>query len=90
MSKSKKIILLVGGILIIGVGGYFGYKAFQKSKGKGSGGSSTQSPEVQAIINKIKSDSAWFDSIKKKAKDNKVTLEAQLVADAKWVLAHPN
>jgi predicted negative regulator of RcsB-dependent stress response len=51
MSKNKKIILIVGGVILVGVGGYFGYKAYQKSKGKGSDGSSTQSPEVQAIIN---------------------------------------
>jgi len=90
MSKNKKIILIVGGVILVGVGGYFGYKAYQKSKGKGSDGSSTQSPEVQAIINKIKADSAWFDSIKQKAKDNNISVEKQLIADAKWVLAHPN
>ena len=90
MSKNKKIILIVGGVILVGVGGYFGYKAYQKSKGKGSDGSSTQSPEVQAIINKIKADATWYASIKGKAKDNNISVEKQLIADAKWVLAHPN
>lgn len=85
MFKNKKIILIVGGVILIGVGGYFGYKAYQKSKG-----TTKQSPEVQAIINKIKADSAWYASVKQKAKDSKVSLEAQLISDAKWVLANQN
>jgi predicted negative regulator of RcsB-dependent stress response len=84
MSKNKKIILIVGGVILIGVGGYFGYKAYQKSKG-----TTKQPPEVQAIINKIKADATWYASIKQKAKDNKISVEKQLIADAKFVLANP-
>jgi predicted negative regulator of RcsB-dependent stress response len=96
----KKIIIIASLILIVGVGGYFGYKAYKKSQDKkkgsgdsGSGGgssTSTQSPEVKAMINTIKADANWYAMVKQKAIDNNVSLEKQLVDDAKWQLAHPN
>jgi predicted negative regulator of RcsB-dependent stress response len=98
----KKIIIIAGLILIVGVGGYFGYKAYKKNKDKkdsssegnsssgGGSSTSTQSPEVKAMINTIKADANWYANVKAKAANNKVSLEKQLIDDAKYQLANPN
>ena len=51
----------------------------------------TQTPLSQDVINMIKyiySDKKWLDNIKIKAEKNKVSLEKQIVLDAKWTINH--
>ena len=69
MKKETNIILIVGGLIVIGVGGYFGYKAYQKNKDKKTGGGSGKGGGVTTsgggsgnpldILNKLKSALNW-------------------------------
>lgn len=97
----NKKLLIGGGIILVlvTVGGVMWYRNKNKKSSTvpiPRASSSTtlttttlsQDPAVQDMIDRIKADPAWFDSIVAKAKKNKVTLEKQLVDDAKWMLAN--
>lgn len=45
-------------------------------------------PEIQSVIDKIKSDNLWYAEVVAKAKLNGRTTEQQLKLDAVWVLAN--
>lgn len=50
--------------------------------------SSPVTPEIQSVIDKIKSDNMWYAEVVAKAKLNGRTTEQQLKLDAVWVLAN--
>ncbi len=88
MNKALKITIIVGAVVVAGA---IGYKIYKNKKSGGSGSRQQQpqeSPEVQSWINKIKADPKWLADVTEKAKNNKVTLQQQLVADAKWMIAN--
>jgi hypothetical protein len=71
MKKETKIILIVGGVILVGVGGYFGYKAYLKNKNQKSGGSTPRGGGKPSgsgginpldILNQLKSALNWGNS----------------------------
>jgi|GEM_PF-7077118 len=93
----KKVIIVSVGVVLLAVLGYFGYKYYKEYKNQPTSNTSeneqtqtNESPEVEAMISKIKADSSWYAMVVQKAKDNNISTKQQLINDAKWVVAHPN
>ena len=93
----KKIIIVSVGVVLLGVLGYFGYKYYKEYKNQPSTNpeenpptGTNESPEVEAMISKIKADANWYAMVVQKAKDNNISTQQQLINDAKWVITHPN
>ena len=98
----NKKTLIIGGLILtaVAVGGFIWYK---KNKAVAATpavtpktspaavvhASLSEDPKVQHIIDQIKGDAKWLADVTAKAKANGVTLDNQLVADAKWMIANP-
>jgi len=50
---------------------------------------STRDIEVRRIMNYIRSDEAWMESIRSKAADRGIPVDSMLRLDAQWTLEHP-
>ena len=46
--------------------------------------------DIEEGIESVKGNKEWYESIKQKAKENKVTLEEQMIADIVWIINHEN
>lgn len=88
---NKKVLLIGIGALVL-VGGYMWWKKSKAAPAITSPVAEVTpiAPEVQQWMDKIKADPAWLAAVAAKAKQTGVSADAQLLADAKWMVANPN